>query len=111
MEKQLIEEDTKIKEELVSKCKQGLEQETINIEKEKKAKQDTEMQLSKALVDRAILGEDTDVLVDIINEFADKQKKKKLELKASVEKFRSDKLKETILEIINHSGIKNDISG
>jgi len=109
-EKRLLEEEAKIKEDLVSKCKLGMDQETQKIQKEKKEREDIENQLNIAKVNRAQLEEDADTLIDILTEFSEINKKKKLSLKDHYGKIGSEKYKTSIFDIVSQSGIKSDLS-
>ncbi len=72
-------------------------------------RQDVEMQLSKIKVDWALIQEDTEALVDCIVEMGEKYAKKKLSVKSTYERIRSDKLKSMLVERLTQSGIKHDI--
>lgn len=108
-EKVLLEENVKIKENIILQYSNNIEKEKIKATEESNIRQDIEMELSKTKVDRAIIQEDSEVLVDFITDIAIKYAKKKLSIKDTVEKLRNDKLKTTLLERLSQNEIKHDI--
>ena len=108
-EKALLEENIKIKEELIQQYKSSLEQENKKSEAESNMRQDVEMELSKTKVEWALIQEDTESLVEYIAEMAEKYAKKKLSIKDTFGKIRNEKLKSTLLERLTQGGIKHDI--
>jgi hypothetical protein len=108
-EKSLLDENFKLKEDLVQQYQTSLEQETKKSEQESKSREDLEMQLSKTKVDWALLQQDSEVLIDCITDLGTKFAKKKCPVKESYETLRSDKIKATLLERLAQAGVKHDV--
>lgn len=108
-EKELLEENFKVKEELIVQYKASLEQESKNAQSESNMKQDLEMQLSKAKVELAVSQEDTESLVDCVVEVGEKYAKKGMNMKDTYGRIRGDKLKSMLVERLSQSGIKYSI--
>eukprot|EP00830_Metopus_es_P005113 TRINITY_DN1472_c0_g1_i2.p1 TRINITY_DN1472_c0_g1~~TRINITY_DN1472_c0_g1_i2.p1 ORF type:complete len:859 (-),score=219.71 TRINITY_DN1472_c0_g1_i2:17-2593(-) len=109
-EKSLLEENFKIKEDLIQQFKSSTDQEITKAKRESDMRQDIEMELSKIKVEWALLNEDTEALVDYIAELGIKFTKKKLAIKELMEKIRSEKVKTIVLERLEANGIKHDLA-
>jgi len=105
-EKNLMLETIKVKEDLIEQYKTNLEEENKLIETESSMRQDVEMELSRTKVEWALIQEDTEALIDLIAEMAEKHSKKKVGIKDVVERIRNEKLKSALMERLVQSGIK-----
>ena len=108
-EKSLLDENFKLKEDLIQQYQTSLEQEAKKSEQESKSREDLEMQLSKAKVECALLQQDSETLMDSVADLAAKYAKKKFAIKESYESLRHDKVKAALLERLGQAGVKHDI--
>jgi len=108
-EKALLEENIKIKEELIQQYKLSLDQEAKKLEAETNMRADVEMDLSKTKMEWALLTEDSEALVECIAEIAEKYLKKKVSIKETYSKIRTEKIKDTLLDRLTQGGIKHDV--
>jgi len=108
-ERALLEENIKIKEELIQQYKAGFEQENSKAVEENNMRQDVEMQLSKIKVGWALLEDDTELLLDYICMLAEKHSKKRLSIRDTYDRIRNERVKTAIVERLRARDIKNDI--
>eukprot|EP00826_Nyctotherus_ovalis_P003519 TRINITY_DN10719_c0_g1_i1.p1 TRINITY_DN10719_c0_g1~~TRINITY_DN10719_c0_g1_i1.p1 ORF type:complete len:876 (+),score=306.37 TRINITY_DN10719_c0_g1_i1:107-2734(+) len=105
-EKDQMQEIIKVKDDLIEQYKTNLEEENKQMENENSMRQDVEMELSRIKVEWALIQEDTEALIDLVVEVAEKHTKKKLEVKDAIERIRNEKLKSGLMERLFQSGIK-----
>ena len=90
VEKSLSDEDLKIKEKTILQFKSVLEQERTKVTTEIEKKGDVEMMLNQVIVDKAIIEEDIETLVEFICDSV-KVFGKKMRVKEMIEKLRGEK--------------------